>query len=156
MAEPLGRGLRAARRSGLTRPEPVRTPTAPAATRTPSRSPEPRTSRTAGERQDARARNHLAKRLVQESSRKRATGIGRWIEPKAVRQAVESGWPEPKALDTAALGALGHSVWAGVFRCAPRPRLEHGTYCLGVHFIVGTDLDVSGQRPFVLPLSDCQ
>ncbi len=82
MAEPLGRGLRSARRSGLTCPEPVRTPDGPAATRTPSPSPEPRTSRTAGERQDARARNHLAKLLVQESSRKRATGIGRWIEAK--------------------------------------------------------------------------
>ncbi len=53
----LGRRLRPARRSGLTSPEPVRTPTAPTATRTPSPSQEPRTSRTAGERQDARARD---------------------------------------------------------------------------------------------------
>ena len=52
MAEPLGRGLRAARRSGLTSPEPVRTPTAPAATRTPSPSPgtqdKPHSRRAAG------------------------------------------------------------------------------------------------------------
>ena len=41
MAEPLGRRLRAARRSGLTSPEPVRTPTAPAAT--PNPVPEPGT-----------------------------------------------------------------------------------------------------------------
>ena len=80
MAEPLGRGLRAARGSGLISPEPVSTPTAPAATQNPVPEPGTRTSRTAGERQDARARNQLAKLLVQESSRKRATGIGRWIE----------------------------------------------------------------------------
>jgi hypothetical protein len=80
MAEPVGRDPRAARGSGLTSPEPVSTPTAPAATQNPVPSQEPRTSRTAGERQDARTRNQLAKLLVQESSRKRATGIGRWIE----------------------------------------------------------------------------
>ena len=73
MAGPLGRGQRAARRSGLTRPEPVRPRRPPRPPRTPSPSQEPRTSRTTGERQDARARNHLAKLLVQESSRKRAT-----------------------------------------------------------------------------------
>jgi hypothetical protein len=82
MAEPPRRGLRAARRSGLTSPEPVSTPTA--ATATPTPAPEPGTqdkphSRPAAEG-DARARNHLAKLFVQESSRKRATGIGRWIE----------------------------------------------------------------------------
>ena len=43
-------------------------------------SQEPRTSRTTGERQNARARNHLTKLLAQESNRKRATRIGRWIE----------------------------------------------------------------------------
>ena len=37
MAEPLGRGLRAARRSGLTSPEPVSTPTAATATQAPAR-----------------------------------------------------------------------------------------------------------------------
>ena len=68
MAQPVGRGLRAARHSGLTSPEPVRTPTAPAATRTPSPSPEPRTSLTAGERQDACARNQLTKLLAHKSS----------------------------------------------------------------------------------------
>ena len=41
MAEPLGRGLRAARGSGLISPEPVSTPTAPAATQNPV--PEPGT-----------------------------------------------------------------------------------------------------------------
>jgi hypothetical protein len=50
--------------------------------RTPSPSQEPRTSRTTSEREDARARNQLAKLHVQESSRKRTTGIGRWIEAK--------------------------------------------------------------------------
>ena len=85
MAEPVGRGLRTARRSGLTSPEPARTPTAPRPPRTPSPSPEPRTSRTTGERQDDRARNQLAKLLVQESRQKRATGIGRWIEAQPVR-----------------------------------------------------------------------
>jgi hypothetical protein len=80
--EPVGRGLRAARGSGLISPEPVSTRRPPRPPRTPSPSQEPRTSRTAGERQDARARNQLAKLLVQESSRKRATGIGRWIEAK--------------------------------------------------------------------------
>jgi hypothetical protein len=87
MAEPLGRGLRPARRSGLTSPEPVRDPTAMTATRTPHPAQEPRTSRRTGERQDAHARNHLAKLLVQESSRKRATGIGRWIEAKPLSRA---------------------------------------------------------------------
>ena len=80
----MGRGLRAATGSGLTSPEPVSTPTAPAAAQAPPPSQEPRTSRTAGERQDARARNQLTKLLVQESSRKQATGIGRWIEAKRV------------------------------------------------------------------------
>jgi hypothetical protein len=41
MAEPLGRDLRAARRSSLTSPEPVRTPTTPAAAQKPV--PEPGT-----------------------------------------------------------------------------------------------------------------
>ena len=76
----LARGLRAARRRGLTSPEPVSTPHGPTATPTPPPSQEPRTSRTRGERPNARARNHLAKLLAQESSRKRATRIGRWIE----------------------------------------------------------------------------
>jgi hypothetical protein len=81
MAEPLGCSLRAARRSGLTSPEAVRTPDGPRGHPEPRPpNPEPRTSRTAGERQDARTRNHLVKLLVQESNRKRATGIGRWIE----------------------------------------------------------------------------
>ena len=66
MAEPPRRSLRAARRSGLTSPEPVSTPTAATATRPQPPSQEPRTSRTAGERQDTRARNHLAKLLAQE------------------------------------------------------------------------------------------
>ena len=39
MAQSLGRGLRAARRSGLTSPDPVRTLTAPTATPNPSPSP---------------------------------------------------------------------------------------------------------------------
>ncbi len=82
MAEPLGRHLRPARRSGLTSPEQVRTPDSPRGHPDPAPSQEPWTSRTAGERQEARARNHLTKLLVQESSRKRATRIDRWIEAK--------------------------------------------------------------------------
>jgi len=35
-------------------------------------------------------------------------------------------------------------TWAS--RCAPRPRLERGTYCLGVHFMVSPDLDVSSSE----------
>ena len=47
MAEPVGRGLRAARRRGLTSPEAVRIPTAQAATPKPRPRPRnPRTSRT--------------------------------------------------------------------------------------------------------------
>src|SRR6266576_3652198 len=88
MAEPLGRHPRPARRSGLTSPGQVRTPTAPAATPDPAPSQEPWTSRTAGERQDAHARNHLAKLLAQESSRKRATRIDRWIEGKLARRSM--------------------------------------------------------------------
>ncbi len=58
MAEPLGRGLRAARRSGQTSPEPVSTPDGPATVPNPRpRARNPRTSRTTGERQDARGRN---------------------------------------------------------------------------------------------------
>jgi hypothetical protein len=53
MAEPLGRHLRPARRSGLTSPEPVRTPDGPRGHPDPAPSQEPWTSRTAGERQDA-------------------------------------------------------------------------------------------------------
>ena len=29
---------------------------------------------------------------------------------------------------------------------APRPRLERGTHCLGVHFMVNADLDVSSSE----------
>jgi hypothetical protein len=82
MAEPLGRGLRAAPGSGLTSPEPVSTPTAPAATQNPVPDPgtqdKPHSRRAAGRPRP----DQLAKLLVQESSRKRATGIGRWIEAK--------------------------------------------------------------------------
>jgi hypothetical protein len=45
MAEPVGRGLRPARRSGLTSPETVRTLTAFTATRPPTPAQDPRTSR---------------------------------------------------------------------------------------------------------------
>ena len=45
MAEPVGRGLRTASRSGLTSPEPVRTLTAFAATRPPPPAQDPRTRR---------------------------------------------------------------------------------------------------------------
>jgi hypothetical protein len=79
MAQPLGRGLRPARRSGLTSPDPVRTPT-PQGHPDPTPTQEPRTSRTTGKRRDAHAPTHLAELLVQESSRKRATAIHRWIE----------------------------------------------------------------------------
>ena len=52
MAEPVGRGLRAARGSGLTSPEPVSTPTAPAATQNPALEPgtpdKPHSKRAAG------------------------------------------------------------------------------------------------------------
>ena len=87
----LGRGLRPARRSGLTSPEPVRTRTAPAATPNPPPSQEPRTSRRTGERQDARARIHLGKLLVQESSRKRA--YRNWpVDRRANGESVKTAW----------------------------------------------------------------
>jgi hypothetical protein len=94
MAEPVGRDLRAAHGSGLTSPEPVSTPTATAATQNPDPSQEPRTSRTAGKRQHARARNQPAKLPVQESSPKRATGISRWIEAKRFPFGWVEGSPE--------------------------------------------------------------
>ena len=43
MAEPAGRGLRAARRSGLTSPDPVRTRTAPDGHPAPAPGPQPGT-----------------------------------------------------------------------------------------------------------------
>ena len=101
----LGRGLRPARRSGLTSPDRSAPLTAPTATRTPPPSPEPRTSRTTGERQDARARNHLAKLLVQESSRKRATRIGRWIEAERGSYEKEFGPPRDARRTTRLPGA---------------------------------------------------
>ena len=67
MAQPARRRLRPARRSGLTSPEPVRTPTAARPPEPRPRAQEPRTSRRTGERQDAHARIHLGKFLVQES-----------------------------------------------------------------------------------------
>src|SRR5580700_507088 len=70
MAQPARRGLRAARRSGLTSPDPVRTPTAATATRTLTPAQEPRTSRRTGERQDTHARIHPGKLLRQESGRR--------------------------------------------------------------------------------------
>src|SRR5580700_1411891 len=70
MAQPARRGLRAARRSGLTSPDPVRTPPAATATRTLTPAQEPRTSRRTGERQDTHARIHPGKLLRQESGRR--------------------------------------------------------------------------------------
>src|SRR5580692_2793120 len=70
MAQPARRGLRAARRRGLTSPDPVRTPTAATATRTLTPAQEPRTSRRTGERQDTHARIHPGKLLRQESGRR--------------------------------------------------------------------------------------
>ena len=81
MAEPPRRGLRAARRSGLTSPEPVRTPDGPRGH--PNPVPEPRNPGQAAEQASGRtpAPGFTSRKLlVQESSRKRATGIGRWIE----------------------------------------------------------------------------
>jgi Transposase DDE domain group 1 len=80
MAHPPRRGLRPARRSGLTSPDPVSTSTATTATRLRPPAQEPRTSRRTGERQDARGPDSPRKLPVQESGRKRPTGIGRWIE----------------------------------------------------------------------------
>ena len=80
MAATSGRRLRAARRSGLTSPEPVRTPHGPHGH--PNPDPEPRNPGQAAEQASGRtpAPGITRKLLVQESSRKRATGIGRWIE----------------------------------------------------------------------------
>ena len=66
MAQPARRRLRAARRSGLTSPDPVRTPTAATA---PEPAPEPgtRTSRRTGKRQEAHTQTRLGKLLMQES-----------------------------------------------------------------------------------------
>jgi hypothetical protein len=82
MAEPLRRGLRPARRSGLTSPDRSAPQTARAATPNPAPGPGTRTSRRTGKRQEARARIHLTRLLVQQSGRKRAAVIGRWIEAK--------------------------------------------------------------------------
>ena len=80
MGEPVRRRLRAARRSGLTSLDPVRSPTAARPPRPLTSAQEPRTSRRTGERQDTHARIHPGKLLIQESGRERPTGIGRWIE----------------------------------------------------------------------------
>jgi hypothetical protein len=69
-----------ATRRGLTSPDRSAPATARRPPRTSPPSQEPRTSRRTGERQEARARIHLGKLLVQKSDRKRSTGIGRWIE----------------------------------------------------------------------------
>jgi hypothetical protein len=82
MDEPVQRRLRPARRSGLTSPDPVRTPTAVTATRTLTPAQESRTSRRTGQRQNTLARIHPGKRLVKETGRKGLTGMGRWIEAK--------------------------------------------------------------------------
>jgi hypothetical protein len=66
MAQPARRRLRAARRSGLTSPDPVRTPTAATAPE-PRPSQEPRTSRRTGKRQEAHTQTRLGKLLMQES-----------------------------------------------------------------------------------------
>jgi hypothetical protein len=73
MAQPPGRGLlRPAADHGLTSPAPVRTPRRKA-TRTPPPTRNLWTSRAKGERQGDYAPLHLAKLLVQQSGRKRAT-----------------------------------------------------------------------------------
>ena len=66
----------------LTSPDRSAPATPARATRSPPPSQEPRTRRRTGERQDARARTHPGKLPGQESDRKRATGISRWIEAK--------------------------------------------------------------------------
>ena len=89
MAEPPRRGLRAARRSGLTSPgtgphprRPSRPPSTPPQARNPDK---PHNRRAAGSpRPDS-----PGKLPVQKSTRKRSTGIGRWIEAKSDR----CGWP---------------------------------------------------------------
>jgi hypothetical protein len=70
MAQPARRGLRPARRSGLTSHDPARTPTAATATRTLTPAREPRTSRRTGERQDTHARIHPGKPPRQEPGRR--------------------------------------------------------------------------------------
>ena len=67
MAQPARRRLRAARRSGLTSPDPVRTPTQPQRHPNPPPSQEPRTSRRTGKRQEAHTQTRLGKLLMQES-----------------------------------------------------------------------------------------
>jgi hypothetical protein len=80
MAEPLGRGLRAARRSGLTSPEPVRTPDGPAATRTRPRARNPGQAAQQASGKTPSPGITSRNSSCRKSSRKRATGIGRWIE----------------------------------------------------------------------------
>ena len=100
MAEPARRGLRAARRSGLTSPDPVRTPTAPTAT--PNPAPEPRNPGQAAQQASGRtpAPGFTPENSSwQESDRKRPTGIGRWIEAKPLNAQLAQP-PGPSASPT--------------------------------------------------------
>ena len=82
MAQPARRRLRAARRSGLTSPDPVRTPTAATA---PEPAPEPGTPDKPQDRQaEAHTQTRLGKLLMQESEPEttyRNRPVDRGLEP---------------------------------------------------------------------------
>jgi hypothetical protein len=77
MAEPVGSGLRPARRTGLTSPETVPTPTAPTATRPPTPAQDLWTSRRTSQRQQEHARKQTCRG---ESPKPSHPAFTRWIE----------------------------------------------------------------------------
>jgi NAD(P)-dependent dehydrogenase (short-subunit alcohol dehydrogenase family) len=79
MDEPVGRGLRPARRSGLTSPEQVTHPDGRRPPRTPAPTPETRTSRRTSQRQHKHARKQARRDENPKPSRPAFT---RWIEAK--------------------------------------------------------------------------
>jgi hypothetical protein len=80
MAQHVGRGLRPARRSGLTSPDrsAPRWPATASRPLTPAQEPGQAAGRASGKTSTPQI--NLRKLTVQESRRKRPTKIGRWIE----------------------------------------------------------------------------
>ena len=86
MAEPVGRGLRPARRSGLTSPEPVTHPHGRKATRDPGPGPGPVDKPQNSQRQENHARKQPARRKPETA----APAFTRWIEAKPKLRLVRS------------------------------------------------------------------
>ena len=111
MAQPLGRGLRAARRSGLTRPEPVRTPDGPRGhpeprprARNPGQAAQQASGRTpapASSSQNSSCRNQAGNELPDLAGGSRLSGTGVRFSEQETEQALDLAGLHPYFLQAA-------------------------------------------------------